>query len=329
LLASVLLTGTPLTGQEPSAEGPRLRVEVALVPVEVAVVDAAGRFVSDLKAENFRVSEDGATQPVRYFAPTRAPVRLALLVESSPAVFLLRHEHLTAARVLLRALRADDQVALYSYARTLRREVDFTTNKAYAEDRLDGMGRFGLGMADTNLRDAVASLLDEVNPPQRRTAVLVIGTGLDPSSAAEWEALRRRLGASQVTFFAVATGALLRAEPEKKKKRAETAASREVEAAFAEADARLRTLATASAGEAYFPRSAKELDKIYADIAERLRNLYTLAYSPANRARDGRFRSIRVELVDERRAPLVLRDPKGKPIAYRVFARPGYFAPRE
>ena len=98
---------------------------------------------------------------------------------------------------------------------------------------------------------------------------------------------------------------------------------------FDEAEERLRALADASAGQAYFPKSLKELDKVYTEIGERLRNLYSLGYYPTSTVRDGRYRTINVELVDEAGAPLELRDRKGKTFRPRVFARPGYFAPKE
>jgi len=309
-------------------------VEVRLVNVEVAVTDAQGRFLAELTARNFHLSEDGVPQRVAHFAPTRAPVRVVLLVEASPAVFLLQREHLTTAYHLLRALRPEDEVALLSYARELHPELPFTRDKASVEARLDLLGRFGLGMAEMNLLDAVAAALDWLSPqaagPPRRTAVVLVGTGLDSGSSTPWDHLASRVGASQVTFFPLAVGGLLRQEPRGRRKRGRRELSLEsVEADFAHADNRLRALAEASAGQAYFPQSVAELDPIYAEIAERLRNLYSLGYYPSKIARDGAYRKITVELVDEAGAPLVLRDRQGLPLAYRVFARPGYFAPRE
>jgi VWFA-related protein len=119
-------------------------------------------------------------------------------------------------------------------------------------------------------------------------------------------------------LFTLATGSLLRGEPPEGKGRRNEAAE-ELEAMFAGADARLRALAEASAGEAYFPRSPNELAQIYREIGGRLRNLYSLGYYPANTARDGSYRRISVELVGR---------SEGLP-GRRVSARPGYFAPRE
>lgn len=319
--------------QQPSPDSYTLRVDVGLVNVEVAVTDAAGRFLPNLGAHSFRLREDGVPQKLAHFLPTRAPVRIALLVEASPAVFLIRADHMNAAYQLLAGLRPEDEAALLTYARESRLEVDFTRDKQRVEQRLHTLGRFSLGMADVRLYDAVAETLARFSPPPQRTAVLLIGTGLDTGSRIPWADLERQVAAGQITFFAVATGHLLRGQPEEKDKgkrsaRAEEAAG-DLDATFAEADARLRALAAASAGQAYFPRSPEAWDAIYREIGERLRNLYSLGYYPTNTARNGAYREIQVELVDESGAPLRLRDARGDRFTPRVFARPGYFAPRE
>ncbi|MBI2956212.1 MAG: VWA domain-containing protein [Acidobacteria bacterium] len=324
----------PRLAQEPPLESPRLRVDVRLVNVDVAVLDASGRHVPNLVRQNFLVKEDGQPQAITHFVPTTAPIRVALLIEANPAVFLLQREHVAMAARLLRALRPEDEVALLSYARELHGEIPFTRDKHLVEERLGGLGRFGLGMAEMNLHDAVAEALAGLSPegfpPPRRTAVVLVGTGLDTGSRVPWEALEARVGASQVTFFPLAVGRLLVGETDTKRKRGrDDRKASEVKETFAEADARLRALAEASAGQAYFPESAAELDRIYAEIGERLRNLYSLAYQPANTARDGRYRRISVELVDENGAPLAASDPSGKPATFRVFARPGYFTSRD
>jgi len=46
----------------------RIHVDVALVNVDAAVVDARGRFVAGLTERNFHVLEDGRQQQVTHFA---------------------------------------------------------------------------------------------------------------------------------------------------------------------------------------------------------------------------------------------------------------------
>src|SRR3990172_2895294 len=235
LLFGLLFFCLPGAAQQPPPDAHTLRVDVQLVNVDVTVVDKQGKFVSGLAAQNFRLREDGAPQTVAHFLPTEAPVRIALLVEVSPAVFLIRYDHLAAAGFLLAGLRPEDEAALLTYARSARAELHFTRAKAGVERRLHQVGRFGLGLADVRLLDAVAQTLDWLGPPPQRTAVVVIATGLDSGSRAAWEELEQRAGSSQITFFAVATGRLLRGEPGGKGKTGD----RSADAAFAEADARL------------------------------------------------------------------------------------------
>ena len=49
-----------------------------------------------------------------------------------------------------------------------------------------------------------------------------------------------------------------------------------------------------------------------------------------DRARDGKFRKIKVELVNPAdNEPLRIVDEKGKPMKYSIIAKAGYTAPRE
>src|SRR3970040_1318998 len=143
LLSACLGAGASLLAQQPPPDTHTLRVDVQLVNVDVTVVDKQGKFVSGLAAQNFRLREDGAPETIAHFLPTQAPVRIALLVEASPAVFLIRYDHLAAAGFLLAGLRAEDEAALLTYARSTRAQLDFTRDKAGVERRLHQVGRFG------------------------------------------------------------------------------------------------------------------------------------------------------------------------------------------
>ena len=83
-------------------------------------------------------------------------------------------------------------------------------------------------------------------------------------------------------------------------------------------------------GKAYFPRFYGEFPSIFRDVSNSLRNQYMLTYAPTNQVRDGKYRKIKVELVNPAtNEPLKVVDEKGKPIKYQVVAKQGYTAPRE
>ena len=99
---------------------------------------------------------------------------------------------------------------------------------------------------------------------------------------------------------------------------------------FLQADNQLRTFSKETGGMSFFPRFYGEFPSIFQQIAQSLRNQYTIGYEPANKARDGKFRKIKVELVNPAtNEPLRVTDEKGKPIKYQIVAKNGYTAPRE
>ena len=67
---------------------------------------------------------------------------------------------------------------------------------------------------------------------------------------------------------------------------------------FLQADNQMRTFAKESGGMAFFPRFYGELPEIFQSITEAMRNQYVLTYTPSNQARDGKFRKIKVELIN-------------------------------
>ena len=99
---------------------------------------------------------------------------------------------------------------------------------------------------------------------------------------------------------------------------------------FLQADNQMRTFASETGGMSFFPRFDAEFPAIFRSIAEALRSNYVLTYNPANQARDGKPRRIKVELVNpENNEAVRINDEKGKPVKYKVVAKPGYTAPRE
>jgi hypothetical protein len=98
---------------------------------------------------------------------------------------------------------------------------------------------------------------------------------------------------------------------------------------FLQADNELRTFSKETGGRAFFPRFEGENPGIFQDIQQALRNEYVITYLPSNKAHDGAFRKLKVDLVNPAtNEPIVLKDEKGKPIKYSVIAKPGYKAPR-
>ena len=97
---------------------------------------------------------------------------------------------------------------------------------------------------------------------------------------------------------------------------------------FVQDENQMRTFAHETGGFAWFPRFEGEIPGIFQQVAAFLRNQYSLTYSPTNRNRDGKFRKVRIDLVNPDGSPLAPTDQKGKKQKYVVYAREGYVAPK-
>jgi Ca-activated chloride channel family protein len=61
----------------------KIKTETELINVDVAVKDAAGKRIHDLKKEDFEIYEDGVLQEITHFKPASHTLRLILLFDTS------------------------------------------------------------------------------------------------------------------------------------------------------------------------------------------------------------------------------------------------------
>jgi VWFA-related protein len=155
-----------------------------------------------------------------------------------------------------------------------------------------------------------------------RKAILVLTSGIDTFSHITFDKARKSLAESGVPIYAISLMQFLRTI-------ADQSMGPIARMDFLQADNELRTFAKETGGRAFFPRFEGEYGGIFQDIQQALRNEYVISYTPGNKAHDGLFRKLKVELVNPAtNDPIILKDEKGKPIKYSIIAKPGYKAPR-
>lgn len=295
-------------------------VEVPLVTVDVVATDNGGNFITGLKKENFRILEDGVPQTITNFAPTDAPITIVLLIEFSKLGYeYFAYKATNAAYDFLNQLNQDDWVALVTFDLRPRIEVDFTRDKREVRQVLSRL--IFPGFSEANLFDAVLDTLDRLQDVKGKKSIFILASGYDTFSKNTLDQALKRLRQSDVTIFAVGVGRDFFEYYEN----AYSGASR---VTYYQAENQLRSFAQMTGGRAWFPRFDGELPGIFREVAASLRNQYSLVYSPSNRARDGKFRKIKVELVGPDGSPLIVVDQKGKKVKYVVYAREGYAAPK-
>jgi len=331
--AAVTSFGTPLASahkaQDPTTVQHPLEATTELVKLDVSVLDQQGNFVGGLEQKNFRILDNGTQRPVVFFTPVSAPARVVVLLETSPAVYLIQDEHLAAAYLLVNGLAADDQVSLVTYSDSAKAIIPFTTDKSAFTNALSSI-QYMIGMGNLNFYDSLSSVLDWLAPMPEKKALVLLTTGLDSSTADRWTPLVEKLRKEDVVMFAVGLGGPLGGDASKKGKDAKKGRKPDSEPGIADpaspnapaldkARGALVALASLTGGRAYFPSSREDFAPMYREIASALRHEYVLGVAPQH---DGQSHKLTVDVLDANGAPANTRHT-----VYRIFARDGYIAP--
>src|SRR5579864_5991539 len=292
-----------------------LRVNVPLVSLDVSVLTKDGQFIPGLKKENFRVLEDGVPQPITNFSQTQAPITAALLVEFANTNYNFIYDMLNAAYTFTGNLKPEDWVAVISYDMKPQILVDFTQDKRAVAGALNTL-RIP-GFSETNLFDALYDTLDRMEGLDGRKYIVLISSGRDTFSKLTLDKIMNKIKASHnIAIYAVGTGQAAREYYD-----ARGAMGPISRLDYLQADNQLKTFAQMTGGKAYFPRFEGEMPEIFGDIAQSIRNQYTIAYHPTNSKQDGSYRKLKVEIVAPDGGPLRIQNEKGKALKYQVIAR--------
>jgi Ca-activated chloride channel homolog len=280
-----------------SPQGGKIKVDVNLVVLHTTVVDDRGKFVEGLTEDNFRVYEDKAEQKLSIFKREDIPVSMGLVIDNSGSMREKRPRVNEAALTLVQASNPQDEAFVVNFNDDfyLDLDKDFTNSIPELKEALERIDSRG----STALYDAIIGSLDHLKKGVKEKKVLLIVTdGEDNTSR---NSLEKTIKEIQKTDTVIYTIGLLGQENKRSAKAAKRA---------------LTEIALASGGLAFFPENVDDVHVICEQVAGDIRHQYTLAYYPTNSAKDGTFRSVRVDVIPPRgRGKLVAR------------TRNGYYAP--
>lgn len=298
-----------------------LRVDVPLVNVDVLVLTKDGQFVPGLKKEHFRVLEDGVPQKITNFGQSEAPITAVLVVEFASTYYDFVYDALNASYQFASTLKPQDWVAVVAFDMKPRIMVDFTQNKGAIYGAL-GQLRMP-GFSETNVFDALYDTLDRIDGIEGRKYVILVSRGIDTFSKITLDRTLKKIRETRdVTIFTISTGEALRLWAE-----SHGMIGPITSLEFLQADNQMRHFAEMTGGRWYKPRFEGEFPGIFREIAAITRNQYTLSYHPTNRALDGSYRKIKVELVaPDGSGPLKVKNEKNKDVKVQIIAREGYTA---
>jgi len=274
-----------------------ISIDVNLVNILFTVADRKGKFVTNLKKEDFKVFEDERAQTITNFSSeSNLPLTIALLVDTSGSIRdKLRFEEEAAIEFFYSTLqRGKDKALVISFDSGVDLLQDFTDD---AEKLADKIRRIRAG-GGTSLYDAIYLAVNQKLAGQNgRRIVILITDGDDNSSRISMTETLEAAQQNVVTIYAISTNS--------------TAffGSKEQE----RGDKTLKRLSEETGGKAFFPLKVQDLASSFLDIHDELRSQYQIGYRPTNAKLDGTFRRIRVDIGDKR---------------YKARARSGYYMPK-
>jgi len=202
VLAAVAIVATTHAQEKPTGQGFSFRTGVELISVTATVTDEHGRFVPNLKADDFIVYEDGKPQPIQQFDSERVPVSLGIALDTSGS---MAGEKIAAAqaalnRFLYDLLGANDEVFLYRFDSRPELVSNWTSDRQ-AVGRALGTVRPSGGTA---IYDTVAEAVPLAQKGTRRKkALVVISDGNDQNSRLRIDDVRQMIRESEVLVYAI------------------------------------------------------------------------------------------------------------------------------
>jgi Ca-activated chloride channel homolog len=275
-----------------------IRIETSLVVVPISATDKDGRYVPGLTKDDFQLSEEGVAQEVSDFGGVESPIHAVLLLDTSGSTRFKLEEIQEAALAFIDQLRPQDRVMVISFDDKVWIDAEFTNDR---EKLLRAILRTRTG-GNTRLYDALdLSLTERLSRVQGRKAVVVFTDGMDSRSrlAGVKDVLEHVEESGTLvypvrydTFTDMTNPATGQAPPGARLGQMLSYMKSDYERA-AEF---LKKLAAQSGGRYYAVETIKDTRQAFASIAEELRRQYWLGYYPANPARDGSYRRIRVRV---------------------------------
>jgi len=297
----------------PRQEKPKLSIEVKVVTVYATVRDKHNKLVSNLPQEEFTLDEDGRPQVIRYFEhESNLPLLLGLLVDTSLSQRRVLGEERTASQAFLdHLLREDkDKAFVLHFDREVELLQDLTASRSKLETALNllevarpdfsrggssggggsggaggpgGGPRMHRGGAGTLLYDAIYLAGNEILLKQQgRKAMILLTDGVDHGSKETLEAAVESAQRADSLVYAI----FFPGEEGSDYGRGSSGGwggrrgGRYPQQDRPDGKKVLERIAGESGGRLFEVTKKQTIEQIYAEIADELRNQYSLGYTP-------------------------------------------------
>ncbi len=304
-------------GPEEVEAGDVIKVNTTLVTLPVSVMDRDGRYIPNLRKEDFRLWENGVEQSVAFFSSVDKPFSVVLMIDTSRSTQFRLEDIQDAAITFVNQLRPDDKVMVVSFDDRVRVLSEFTSDRYRLRDAI----RYTEPGNGTRLYDAVDMVINErLNNISGRKAIVLFTDGVDTTSrhssfesnirdAEELDALVYPIQydtyqdqgggvfggggggwpGSNSDILGQILGGIMGGG--RRRGGGGIGTSRRD---YERANTYLHEMAQRTGARNYQADASGNLASVFAQVADELRKQYTLGYYPKNAAQAGERRQVRV-----------------------------------
>ena len=177
-----------------------LKTDTDLVTVPLIASNKDGLYITDLRQEEFQISEDGVPQQIAFFGRVAAPFHVVLMLDTS----LSTKDHLRqiqqAAFTFVQQLQPADRVKIISFADKVNDLNEFTADREVLRAAINRTQS-----ADgTKVYDAVELAMNTLRKIRGRRAIVLFSDGMDwYSDKATYQSTVRYLDEEGIVFYPI------------------------------------------------------------------------------------------------------------------------------
>ncbi len=296
----VLIAASMGMAFQEKAGTPQIRVESALVTVPVMVSDSMGRFIPGLRADAFKLYQDGVPADISLFLTSEDPIKIAILLDTSRSTTTVLEKIKKAAARFLLQMRPKDMATVVSFDSEIQVLCPFSSDPRELGRAIENAH---VGGTSTRIRDAIIEIAQRrFRSISGRKAIVLLTDGEDHGSETSIPDLLDGVAASSTLiysiFYHVDPRQLMRELigrsvriPKPAKGQKDPWQQREEEAA-----AFLEKVSELSAGR-FYRSEVTEFDKAFKEISDELRSQYLLGFYPDRSKLDGKLHSLEVQVA--------------------------------
>ena len=152
-----------------------LKTDTDLVTVPVIATNTNGLYITDLRQEEFTITEDGVAQQIAFFGKVAAPFHVVLMLDTSSSTQDKLREIQNAAFAFVQQLQPADRVKVISFDDNVKDLNEFTNDREVLRKAINGT-RSGQG---TKVYDAMDLAMNTIRKIRGRKAIVIFTDGMD------------------------------------------------------------------------------------------------------------------------------------------------------